>query len=107
MHARQNRRRPSLRVFKILGDRQQWRCGECRAVFNSTVEIDHVVPLAEGGSNDPENLAILCVQCHAFKTQRESVKPYLDREGALHCRFCGAIFSKYFRHRHDCSSFPK
>lgn len=98
MFVRQNRRRPSVRVFKILGYRQGWRCFKCRARFNSTVEVDHIVPLAEGGSNELSNLSILCVQCHAFKTQDESVKPYVDRQGAMHCRFCGTIFSKYFRH---------
>ena len=33
--------------------------------------VDHVVPLADGGSNDAANLQPLCVQCHHAKTARE------------------------------------
>lgn len=31
-------------------------------------EVDHVVPVAEGGSDDLENLSTLCLRCHAEKT---------------------------------------
>ena len=30
--------------------------------------VDHIVPLADGGSNHHTNLQSLCVQCHAKKT---------------------------------------
>ena len=66
------RRAPTLRLFKILGHIQQWTCRLCRNVLESTAQIDHVVPLWCGGSNDVSNLQILCVSCHARKTQEES-----------------------------------
>lgn len=38
-------------------------------------EVDHVVPLAEGGADDETNLRpIHPTPCHADKTQRESAR---------------------------------
>jgi hypothetical protein len=40
-------------------------CGNptCR-VMVSTLDIHHIVEVAEGGTNDPENLIALCPNCH-------------------------------------------
>lgn len=35
-------------------------------------DIDHVLPLADGGSNDISNLQALCPSCHRVKTAREN-----------------------------------
>ena len=35
------------------------------------VQIDHIKPLSQGGSNDPSNLQALCACCHAAKTAWE------------------------------------
>jgi 5-methylcytosine-specific restriction endonuclease McrA len=32
------------------------------------LEVDHVVPRANGGTNDIENLAAACVECNAGKS---------------------------------------
>ena len=32
------------------------------------VEVDHIIPLYKGGSNDQDNLQGLCVECHKAKT---------------------------------------
>ena len=31
-------------------------------------EVDHIVPKAKGGTDDPENLQALCERCHKYKT---------------------------------------
>lgn len=44
-------------------------------------DIDHKVPLSEGGNNDVTNLQALCVSCHRVKTLRASVgKPKKTRQ---------------------------
>ncbi|MEN8183686.1 MAG: HNH endonuclease signature motif containing protein [Myxococcota bacterium] len=43
-------------------------------------ELDHIVPLIDGGSHDPSNLQTLCVPCHRSKSAEES------RERALRQR---------------------
>ncbi len=35
-------------------------------------ELDHIVPLIDGGSHDDENLQTLCTPCHAAKTAGEA-----------------------------------
>jgi 5-methylcytosine-specific restriction protein A len=35
-------------------------------------QIDHEVPLEQGGSNDKSNLRIRCIACHAAKTADET-----------------------------------
>lgn len=35
-------------------------------------EIDHIIPLSDGGSNDKSNLQALCLMCHRVKSNRAS-----------------------------------
>lgn len=37
----------------------------------SNLELDHIEPLHRGGSNEPENLQLLCIECHKVKSARE------------------------------------
>ena len=45
-------------------------------IYNSGVfdeagcEIDHIVEVAQGGSNEITNLQVLCPSCHSVKTRR-------------------------------------
>jgi 5-methylcytosine-specific restriction endonuclease McrA len=41
-----------------------WRCWMCRGIWE---EIDHVLPLARGGSNWPSNLRPACAKCNGRK----------------------------------------
>ena len=43
-------------------------------------ELDHVEPLCEGGSDDPENLQILCACCHAAKSKAEALWRKWERD---------------------------
>ena len=45
--------------------RDKGRCVKCGSKKN--LEIDHVVPLARGGSNRLENLQLLCQRCNRMK----------------------------------------
>lgn len=49
-------------------------CVVCHAAGRVTlgVEVDHVVPLSRGGSDDETNLQVLCRGCHASKTKAEA-----------------------------------
>jgi len=41
----------------------------------SGYEIDHIVELCNGGSNEDSNLQALCIMCHRVKTSRLMMKP--------------------------------
>ena len=59
---------------KIVAARQKWRCAKCDEMLDSTYQLDHIVPLWEGGSDDHVNNAnALCANCHATKTQHEAI----------------------------------
>ena len=50
-----------------------WRCSVCNAYAR---EVDHIVPLENGGPPyDPENLQVLCRDCHKAKTREENRNP--------------------------------
>lgn len=49
----------------------QGACAKCGRVHPSN-QVDHIVPLEQGGSNDPANLQVLCVDCHKAKTAAEA-----------------------------------
>ena len=60
--------KPSLR-FEIL-KRDGYRCQMCGATAKdgATLEIDHITPVAKGGTNDVDNLQVLCRDCNAGKS---------------------------------------
>jgi 5-methylcytosine-specific restriction protein A len=50
-------------------ERDQENCGQCGA--SHALEVDHIVPLALGGTNALENLQTLCGLCHRIKTRED------------------------------------
>jgi 5-methylcytosine-specific restriction endonuclease McrA len=48
-------------------DRQHGKCYWCQGPVGRHYEVDHVMPLALGGSNGPENLVISCTHCNRSK----------------------------------------
>jgi 5-methylcytosine-specific restriction enzyme A len=50
------------------------RCDECTRLGRTRLahEVDHIVPLADGGTDDPRNLRAINRDCHKLKTQVES-----------------------------------
>jgi len=55
-------------VRDIVLERQNVRCNICYTLWNIGFELDHVKPLSCYGSNDEDNLQLLCVKCHKYKT---------------------------------------
>lgn len=51
--------------IEVLHDKQNGKCAACPSTEN--LEIDHVMPVALGGSSDPFNLQLLCLPCNRSK----------------------------------------
>ncbi|MGJ3559618.1 HNH endonuclease [Streptomyces sp. INA 01156] len=49
--------------------RDRFTCRQCGA--REHLEVDHIVPVARGGSWELENLWVLCRSCHRRKTYDE------------------------------------
>ncbi len=75
----------SFDPFEVM-ERDNWRCGLCRvstpkakrgSCEPDAPELDHIVPLARGGSHTRQNTRCLCRKCNSAKSD------LLDHEYAL------------------------
>ena len=54
-------------VFK----RDDYRCLECgKTKTETTLHVDHIIPVSQGGTDELENLQTLCQACNLAKTNR-------------------------------------
>lgn len=58
---------------KFVASQQGWKCGKCQNQLTAWFEVDHVVRLEYGGSNEVDNLVALCRECHGAKTTMENL----------------------------------
>jgi 5-methylcytosine-specific restriction endonuclease McrA len=49
--------------------------------FDFTVTIDHITPISMGGTEDPENLAVVCYQCNQERGDGSFVRMLVNRDG--------------------------
>ena len=72
-HGRKSFPEPFRRKIAI---RQDWKCanpdGECIKPDLEEYDVDHIIPLHQGGTNHQNNLQALCPACHRRKTEREA-----------------------------------
>ena len=66
-------------TYKVRRELRKIGRGRTRAIRDrgykprqSFWELDHIVPLIDGGSHDDENLQTLCIPCHTAKTAEEA-----------------------------------
>ncbi|ENY6168428.1 HNH endonuclease [Vibrio fluvialis] len=63
-------------VIDLIVKREQGICHYCPSpvaipgLSNQTYDIDHMVPIARGGTNDPTNLVLSCAVCNNKKRAR-------------------------------------
>jgi 5-methylcytosine-specific restriction endonuclease McrA len=63
---------PDLRFY--LFDRQGGRCAICGQPLGDDFQIDHIIPWAEGGPTNTNNLQAICPKCHKTKTRLSPAK---------------------------------
>ena len=61
-----------VEVKKYVFDRNGYQCQSCQTIDLSArnLQIDHIVPLAQGGSNDISNFQTLCAKCNREKSAK-------------------------------------
>lgn len=71
------------------------QCAHCemKIMPGKRWDVDHVIPIALGGSNNVENLQILCWSCHITKTAYEDI-PRIAKTHRLLVRHHGAKLSR-------------
>ena len=80
-----HRRQLGEALYKELWARQGCKCNLCDCA-GAARDVDHIVPLCLGGSNELENLQIICSNCHAQKTTIEGLS-FVEDEHPLLSRF--------------------
>jgi hypothetical protein len=68
---------------KTVAARQEWRCSSCGMLLSAAYQIDHTVPLVDGGADAITNATAMCANCHALKTQREAASRAIAARAAL------------------------
>lgn len=58
---------------KYVASNQNWKCGHCNMQLDHTFEIDHIIDLQFGGTNNVDNLVALCRNCHGKKTMSRHI----------------------------------
>lgn len=58
---------------KFIASNQKWKCSHCQNLLDNTYEVDHIIALYKGGSNELNNLEALCRNCHGKKTFMEKM----------------------------------
>lgn len=70
----QEKRRKKINkgVRQKIVDQQENTCGECEVILSPYFELDHIIGLQFGGTDDESNLMALCRECHAKKSITEN-----------------------------------
>lgn len=63
----QHKRSVSETKKKYVASSQNWTCKNCHEKLEATFEVDHVIELQDGGTNEIDNLVALCRNCHGKK----------------------------------------
>jgi hypothetical protein len=78
------RSRIPIEVDRRIREAAQNRCGYCLSpqyLVMARLEIEHIVPVAKGGSNEEFNLWLACPLCNRYKSDKtEAIDP---KTGAL------------------------
>jgi 5-methylcytosine-specific restriction enzyme A len=67
-----------------IRERDGYCCQKCGRP-EAKGEIDHIVPLKDGGTEADANCQLLCVECHKDKSRADmglKPKPYINTDGA-------------------------
>ena len=77
------RKRVTPFTSKKVASRQGFKCAMCGELLSEDWEIDHIVSLQRGGSNELNNYQALHKRCHASKSSEEQryKHPRLARTG--------------------------
>jgi 5-methylcytosine-specific restriction endonuclease McrA len=67
-----NRKKINKGMRQQVVNKQENACGACKLALTSYFQIDHIIGLQFGGTDDESNLMALCCECHAKKSISEN-----------------------------------
>lgn len=63
-------------------DAQKRKCAVCKVSIGKIYHVDHIVPIAKGGTNWPRNIQLLCPSCNMAKSAKDPVE-FMRSKGML------------------------
>ena len=106
--SKEKRPKISKDVRNEIFECQMKTCCICEVAFDDVTDgnIDHKIPRAAGGSDEPDNLQWLCLDCHRTKTETENQTGYNEHHMS---RFNGytldTVLSPNFQFLEFCESW--
>ena len=64
----QGRRRINKQVRQTIATNQDHKCNDCKTTLTAYFQIDHLIGLQYGGTDEIDNLQALCGDCHTKKS---------------------------------------
>jgi 5-methylcytosine-specific restriction protein A len=63
-------------VKKYVFERNGYQCQSCQEIDLSAkkLQVDHIIPLKQGGANDFSNFQTLCAKCNREKSDKIDVR---------------------------------
>jgi 5-methylcytosine-specific restriction endonuclease McrA len=58
----------------ILQKKQKNKCINCHVSIKNSFHIDHIMPIALGGTNDKKNIQLLCAHCNHVKYAKHPIE---------------------------------
>ena len=78
------RKRFSENERSFIVKRAQAYCEYCKTFVPDTFEIEHIIPVIQGGTNDLDNLALSCGGCNSRKSSKtNAIDPLTGIEAPL------------------------
>ena len=69
-------------IAKRLMVLQKRKCACCEVIISKEYHIDHIMPIALGGSNTDDNIQLLCKSCNLRKSAKHPID-YMQSIGKL------------------------
>lgn len=89
VHGRNRRSRKKLATgshtcadIHNLFNLQRKKCAICKKSISKGYDVDHIVALSRGGSNDKYNLQLLCTYCNRSKHNKDPIE-FMQSKGKL------------------------
>lgn len=94
----------SMPMRQYIAERARYRCGYCQTqeiVIGMPLQVEHIIPLAAGGTSDESNLWLACAPCNGYKrVQTHALDPETHKEVPLF-NPCTQNWSEHFRWSED------
>ena len=97
-------------IKKQIAYKQNYKCFECNNMLPPSYQIDHIIPHAISFDDSITNLNAMCPNCHANKSQKETMRiiQYKNMKSNFQgnyniCWFCLETYEM----EHDCNKICK